>query len=114
MAAAITVDWRGSGNGGVDWVGGTMAAAGLAALAVSGSFRGCGRCFPLLVLWAGTAVSGSSSWAASRCWAGCVVEWGGAFAGNGRGNYKAEARGMKDEKNRAFLKSSVYESDFVS
>jgi hypothetical protein len=33
-----------------------------------------------------------------------MVEWGGAFTGNGRGQSKAEGSGMKDEKNRAFLK----------
>ena len=102
MAAAFAVDWRGSGNGGVYWFGGTMAAAGLAALAVSGSFGGCGRCFPLLVLWAGTAVSSASCWAAGGHWARCVAERGGAFAGNGRGNSKTEGRGMKDEKTEPF------------
>ena len=104
MAAAIAVDWRGSGNSGVNWFGGTMDRASLVAVVTFGGFGDYWGCFPFLVLWTGTAVSGASCWSTGGYRARCMVKRGGAFAGNGRSYSKAEGRVMKNEKNRAFLR----------
>lgn len=83
MAAAAAVDWQRGAGGGFDRRGGTVGIPKPVNLAAFGGFGYRWRCFSLLVLFAGTAVSQPGRWFAGGYWAGGVVERDGTFAGDG-------------------------------